>query len=142
MRCILFLLFLFYSGFSFAAEINDTIIVSKDARLDILSEKQGEINRSSARITKGYRLQVITTRQREDAFQVKAELLKRFPDQKAYTIYQSPYFKIRFGNFIDRNEAEKYKKILSGIYSQGIYVVSDMIEYTPAEDEPAEWWTE
>lgn len=138
MRCIMFLLFLFYGGFSFAAEINDTIIVSKDARLDILSEKQGEINRSSARITKGYRLQVITTRQREDAFQVKAELLKRFPDQKTYTIYQSPYFKIRFGNFIDRDEAEKYKKILSGIYSQGIYVVSDMIEYTPAEDEPAE----
>lgn len=138
MRGLLFLLFLIgYNYFSFAAE-KDTIIVSKDLRLDSLTAKQAEINRNSTKITKGYRLQVITTRKREDAFQVKAELLKRFPDQKTYTIYQSPYFKVRFGNFIDREEAEKYKKILSGIYSQGVYVVSDMIEYSPREEDLTE----
>lgn len=138
MRCALFLLFFIgCNHFSFAAQ-KDTIIVSKDARLDILSAKQAEINRNSTKITKGYRLQVITTRKREDAFQIKAELLKRFPDQKTYTIYQSPYFKVRFGNYIDREEAEKYKKILEGIYTQGIYVVSDMIEYSPGEEDSVE----
>lgn len=137
-KIVLLLVLLFCLQESFAGVFRDTIIVHKDSRLDILTEKQGTINRTSTKIMRGYRLQVITTRKREDAFQIKGELLKRFPNQKTYTIYQSPYFKVRFGNFPEKSEAEKYKEILSGIYSQGIYVVPDMIEYTPAEDEAVE----
>lgn len=133
-RIVLLIILSFCLKQTFASVCSDTVIVNKDPRLDILTEKQAMINRASTRIMKGYRLQVITTRKREDAFQIKGELLKRFPDQKTYTIYQSPYFKVRFGNFAERSEAEKYKNILSGIYSQGIYVVADMIEYTPSED--------
>ena len=83
----------------------------------------------------GYRLQVLSTQSREQAFELKANLLQRFPEQKAYTIFQSPYFKVRFGNFIERNEANRYKNILSSIYSQVIYVVNDNIEYTPKEED-------
>lgn len=137
-RLVLLIILFFCLSDSFANSYCDTVIVNKDPRLDILTEKQAMINRTSTKIMRGYRLQVITTRKREDAFQIKGELLKRFPDQKTYTIYQSPYFKVRFGNFADKSEAERYKNILSGIYSQGIYVVPDMIEYTPAEDEAIE----
>ncbi len=83
----------------------------------------------------GYRLQVLSTQSREKAFDLKANLLQRFPGQKAYTIYQSPYFKVRFGNFIERDDAERYKRMLSSVYPQTIYVVNDNIEYTPKDED-------
>lgn len=119
---------------------NDTIIVHKDPRLEMLSVRQTAINKIMAKMIgngqfRGYRLQVLNTRNRDEAFDLKSDLLKRFPDQKAYALFQSPYFKVRFGNFIDKEEAEKYKKILSALYPQGIYVVQDIIDYTPKEED-------
>jgi hypothetical protein len=131
------ILILFYFS---CASANDSIIVRKDPRLDILTVKQANINRISSRLTsdgrfKGYRLQVLSTRNREEAFQLKAELFQRFPDQKAYTLYQSPYFKVRFGNYLERAEAERNKKILSQLYPNSIYVVPDLIDYKLKEGE-------
>jgi len=116
----------------------DTIRVQKDARLDVLTAKQAAINKVTSKMTssglyKGYRLQVLNTRNREEAFKMKADLMRQYPGQKTYTIFQSPYFKVRFGNYPERAEAERYKKELSMIYSRGIYVVEDAIEYNPEE---------
>ena len=83
----------------------------------------------------GYRLQVLSTQSREQAFDLKADLLQRFPEQKAYTIYQSPYFKVRFGNFIEQKDANSYKQRLSAVYPQVIYIVNDNVEYTPKEED-------
>ena len=118
----------------------DTIVVRKDGRLDMLNAMQVKLNKQAARMTynglyHGYRLQVLSTQSREQAFSLKASLLQRFPEQKAYTIFQSPYFKVRFGNFIDRDEANRYKKILSSTYTQVIYIVDDNVEYTPPKEE-------
>ncbi|WP_153797352.1 SPOR domain-containing protein [Foetidibacter luteolus] len=123
---------------SSAALATDTISVKKDPRLDVLTAKQAAINKITSRMTssglyKGYRLQVLNTRNREEAFKMKADLLRQYPNHKTYTIFQSPYFKIRFGNFPERAEAERYKKELSLLYPQGIYVIEDGIEYTPPE---------
>lgn len=117
----------------------DTITVNKDPRLDILNAKQAAVNKLTARMTssgqfKGYRLQVTSTRSREEAFKIKASLLQRFPDQKTYALYQSPYFKVRIGNFTDRASAEKFKNTVARYYPQGVYVVEDVIEYTPGEE--------
>ena len=122
------------------ANTGDTITVRKDGRLDMLNAMQVKLNKQAARMTynglyHGYRLQVLSTQSREEAFDLKASLLQRFPEQKAYTIFQSPYFKVRFGNFIDRDEANRYKKILSSGYTQVIYIVNDNVEYTPPKDE-------
>jgi hypothetical protein len=137
MKMLFVVLFLFFTAKVFP---NDSVVVKKDPRLDILTEKQASINKLTANLTssghyKGYRLQVLTTRNRDEAFKLKADLYQRFPEQKAYTLYQSPYFKVRFGNFVSRAEAEKYKSILSSVYSQTIYVVQDAIDYTPREGE-------
>ncbi|MEO8710526.1 MAG: SPOR domain-containing protein [Parafilimonas sp.] len=118
----------------------DTIIVHKDARLDVLTVKQAAINKITSRMTadglfKGYRLQVLNTRSRDEAFKTKALLLENFPDEKAYVLYQSPYFKVRIGNFVNRNDAEGFKKGLSLLISQPAYVVQDLIEYIPKTDD-------
>lgn len=124
----------------YSSHAADTIIVHKDARLDILTEKQAAINKVTSRMTsnglfKGYRLQVLNTRSRDDAFKTKALLLQNFPNEKAYVLYQSPYFKVRIGNFVNRSDAENFKKDLSLFTTQSAYVVEDLIEYIPKADE-------
>lgn len=143
------LVFLFFACFSFAfcvkAQDSTYVIVRKDPRLDVLNSKQAAINKNSARMSsngmyKGYRLQIISTRSRDEAFKIKADLIQKFPAQKVYALFQSPYFKIRLGNFLERDEAERFRKSVLAYYPQGVYVVQDLIEYTPAsldENEPS-----
>lgn len=125
---------------AFLANANDSIIVHKDARLDILTAKQAQSNKRTAMMTssgqyKGYRIQVLSTRQREEAFNIKSMLLSNFPDQKTYVMYQSPNFKVRIGNFLKQDDADKFRKQLAFLFTQGIYIVEDAIDYTPTDEE-------
>ena len=129
----LLLFILFYSTHCFAA---DTIIVHKDSRLDILSAKQAEINKSALRLTpngqyKGYRLLVIATNNREQAYAAKASILQNFPAVRTYVSYISPYFRVKVGNFTSREDAENFKTELTKVYDGGVYIVEDIIEYEP-----------
>jgi len=121
---------------SFAA---DTIIIHKDPRLDIFTGKQSTVNKLTSKMTssglyKGYRLQILNTRSRDEAFKLKAELLQMFPDQQTYILFQSPYFKVRIGNFSRKPDAESFKNRLLKKFPQNTYIVDDVIEYTPRED--------
>ncbi|HEX6914076.1 MAG TPA: SPOR domain-containing protein [Chitinophagaceae bacterium] len=135
-------LILLFTGviFGFAASASDSIIVKKDPRLDVLTARQSAINKRTSIMTsngqyKGFRVQVLSTRDRSRAFDVKAQLLSRFPEEKTYTLYQSPYFKVRIGNFLKKEDAEAFRKSLSRLFPDGAYVVPDVIEYTPTEEE-------
>ena len=126
--------------FTVGANAQDTITVTKDARLDLLTQKQAAINKRNAMLTpaglyKGYRVQVIVTNSRETAFKIKGELMERFPQHQAYAPYQSPYFKVRVGNFLKREDAQKFLKELSKFYKDGLYVIEDGIDYKPTEEE-------
>ncbi|MFY7965967.1 MAG: SPOR domain-containing protein [Chitinophagaceae bacterium] len=121
-------------------KVADTIVVTKDPRLDILAQKQALVNKRSQMMTsnglyKGYRLQLLSTNNRNQAFKLKYDLLTNFPDQKAYVSYQAPYFKVKFGNFLHRDEAEKMRKQLIKTFPAGVFIVEDAIEYTPKDDE-------
>ncbi len=133
---------LYFSAGSFALGLNeysyDTIIVHKDPRLELLSDKQSAINKTTSGMTsngmyRGYRLQVLNTRSRDEAFKLKADFLQWFPSQQTYVLYQSPYFKVRVGNFRHRSEATSFKNQLSKYYPENAYIVEDLIEYTPSE---------
>ena len=136
-RASIFLLFILMKNICAGA---DTIIVHKDDRLNIFTEKQAYVNKVTSKInrsglTKGFRLQVLSTRSREEAFKTKATLLQNFPDQKAYVLFQSPYFKVRVGNFLTKSEANDFKDLVGSLYSQNVYVIQDMIEYIPGPDD-------
>ena len=136
-KTALIIVLIFFCVKSFAA---DTVIVHKDPRLDLLTEKQASVNKLTSKMTSsgmyhGYRLQVLSTRSRDDAFKLKSELLQMFPSQGTYVLYQSPYFKVRIGNFRQRGEALSFKSMLSRSYPQNAYIVEDVIEYTPKEED-------
>ena len=132
-----------FFGCSFLVHANlqkDTVIVHKDARMDVLTSKQITANKKASLITssgqyKGYRVQVVSTSNRDQAFKIKGELLSRFPDQKSYTLFQSPNFKVRIGNFLKKDDAEKFKLQLVKLYNTGVFVVEDAIDYIPTKEE-------
>lgn len=126
--------------FSISAFSSDSIIVRKDARLDILLSKQALINKNGTYLTHnnkgpGYRLQVISTNNRQEAYTIKGKLLQIFPDQKSYAFFQSPYFKVRMGNFTDKAEADLFKKRVEALLKRPVYVVRDIVEISLSPDE-------
>jgi hypothetical protein len=123
-----------------AASAQDSIVVKKDPRLDVLTNKQAAANKRNGMMTsdgkyKGFRVQVMSTRDRSKAMNTKAELLTRFPEEKTYALYQAPNFKVRIGNFIKKEDADAFRKMISRLYPEGVFVVPDVIEYTPPEEE-------
>jgi len=114
------------------------VIVHKDARIDLLVKKQAQINeetsRDARRIGKGYRLLVINTNKRDEAIDAKSKVYEFFPELKAYLIYQSPYFKLKVGNFKDRKEAESYQEKLRKYFPRGVFIMNDVIELKLEKD--------
>lgn len=112
-----------------------TVLLQKDNRIDLLIAKQTEINeytsRESRRNVPGYRIQVINTTDRNAAIQAKTKIYQLFPELKAYLLYQSPYFRLRVGNFVSRREAESYQKQLGKEFKENIYIVNDIVETNP-----------
>ena len=109
------------------------ITVNKDPRLDILAKAQYEINNTSRRFAKGYRLFVLKTNNRDYAMQVRSYLLQNFPDEKVIMSYQSPFIKMKFGDFGDKADAEKYRDLIlkGGVVTGNVYIVPDTIELKP-----------
>ena len=133
-------LFLGFNSFAQDQATPDTmaLVVHKDARMEALSRKQAAVNaaarRAAARTMKGYRLLVINTSKRNEAIDAKTKVYTYFPDLKAYLVYQTPYFKLKAGNFKTREEAESYKNSMSAIFPKGVFIVHDTIEVKPEKE--------
>ena len=110
----------------------DSIIVHKDVRLDLLIKKQQQINEKTSRETrkfkKGFRLLIITTNKREEAIAAKSKLNSHYPELKTYLIYQSPYFKLKVGNFITYEEAVEFQNKLLSIFPAGVFIIAEVVE--------------
>lgn len=137
MKTTLFTLFLFASLISFAQDNNSptqtsSVIVHKDPRVDLLVKKQASINtvtkKANQRSMRGYRLLIINTNKREEAIDAKTKVYTYFPELKSYLAYQTPYFKLKAGNFKTRDEAEKYRKLMSTLFPKGVFIINDIIE--------------
>ena len=112
-----------------------TVVVHKDPRIDMLIKKKAAINKATkkntARTMRGYRLLVINTNNRNDAIAAKTRVYTYYPELKAYLQYQTPYYKLKAGNFQTREEAEKYRKRMATMFPKGIFIVNDIIEVKP-----------
>jgi hypothetical protein len=122
-----------FSATAFAqADSTSSIVIHKDPRVDLLVKKQTEINeettRNARRNIAGFRIQVINTSDRNAAIAAKTKIYQLFPELKAYLLYQAPYFRLRVGNFKDKDEAEDYRKALSKEFPNSVFVVRDIVE--------------
>lgn len=147
MKYILTIISFFFAISSFSQ--NDTtsiipadsssVLVHKDYRVDLLIKKQAQINevtsRNARRTDKGFRLMIISTNSRDEAYAAKTKIYTYFPELKAYMWYQSPYFRLKAGNFKDRKDAEAYQKRMDTYFPKGVFVMKDIIEVKPGKYE-------
>ena len=115
------------------SSITAKVTINKDPRLDLLAKSEMEINKMATRFTKGYRLFVLKSNNRDYAMKVRAYLLQNFPNDNVIMTYQSPFIKMKFGDFVEKADAEKCRDLLmkSGVVTGNIYVVPDTIELKP-----------
>jgi hypothetical protein len=142
---------LFFIAVQAQTVVADTIgkiTINKDPRLDILAKQEAEINKATVgfgiKAAKGYRLLVVSSNDRNYAMKVRSTLLQRFPEEKVYMTFQAPFIKLKFGNFVEKDDAEKYRKLLtsSKIVTTNIYLVPEIVEVKvdkskePEENQP------
>jgi hypothetical protein len=117
---------------------SNSVIVHKDPRLELLVKKQATINevtvREGKKTDKGFRLLIISSNNREEALAAKTKVYTHFPELKAYLWYQSPYFRVKAGNFIDRKDAENYQKRMNNYFPKGVFIMKDIIEVKAAKN--------
>ncbi len=117
---------------------SNSVIEHKDPRLDLLIKKQATINEEtshdSRKTDKGFRLMIISTNNREEALAAKTKIYSNFPELKAYLWYQSPYFRLKAGNFKDIKDAESYQKKLNRYFPKGVFIMKDIIEVKPSKN--------
>lgn len=113
----------------------ESVVVHKDPRLDMLVSKQIEINeittRNSRRSGAGFRILVISSNNRNNVIDAKTKIYQQFPELKAYMMYQSPFFRLKVGNFKEREDAEEYQTPIQKLFTGKVYVVPDTIEVRP-----------
>ncbi|HRD43061.1 MAG TPA: SPOR domain-containing protein [Ferruginibacter sp.] len=141
MKQFLIITFLYLTPGKGIAQVNfsdslGTITVQQDNRIIMLGEKMAEYNKNLAtkpRLSKGFRLMLLSTNNRDLAMSVRTKLLQQFPNESIYMSFQSPYIKLRFGNFEERADADKMRKLLMAkkIVPGNIYIVADNIEINP-----------
>jgi hypothetical protein len=121
------------SLFCSAQDVTDTTKVynkfvsfKEDVKIAQLAAKYDEYNRNKE-FTDGYRIQIMYTDIRSDAYKNKGQMYKDFPDLKSYIEYEEPYFKLRIGDFKTRLEATYFLQQVTPLYS-GAFIVKDKIK--------------
>ena len=76
---------------------------------------------------KGYRIQIHFSPEKNKANEIKLKFVAAYPDKKAYENFETPYFKVRVGDFRTRLEAHKFLNEIA-IDFPGAFIVADEIE--------------
>lgn len=89
------------------------ITIVQDAQITELVNRHVQINVDNESQIEGWRIQIYNSsgsESKKEALEIRNKFLAKYPDIKAYTVYQPPFFKIRVGNFRTREEAFFYFK--------------------------------
>ncbi len=87
--------------------------------------------------TSGFRVQVLTTQEIDEANLLKDSLSTILPTEWTYIVYHTPYYKIRVGNFSERHTANRVMRQLLERGFENAWVVPDQIvKYPPVRVPP------
>lgn len=111
--------------------------VEADPRLEQYRERHRVIS-GMVEERPGWRIQVFTGSVRANAFGVKNSLMSLYPDMASYMDYDLPNYKVRIGDFLDKEAAEMFCRQVREEQFPGAFLVQEMIpmpQYEPLMDE-------
>jgi hypothetical protein len=106
-----------------------TITIKQDASLPKLVNHHIDMNTSIKRV-QGWRIQLSSNTERNEVMNIKSSFLTQYPNAKTYLTYQQPYFKLRVGDFADKNDAYQFMKEINENF-KGIFIVPDIVNVMP-----------
>jgi SPOR domain len=78
----------------------------------------------------GWRIQLKPTDNKNKMLSTRTTLISSFSQHKIYTVYHSPFYKMRVGNFKLKADAARLKaKLQAKFPGEALYLVQDTIEY-------------
>ena len=107
-------------------KINWPVIVNPINSEDETNDKVLSID-STTIVIEGFRVQLLATRDRFSAEKFQSEL-EQIYNEKIYIIFEAPNYKVRIGNFIDRQSAEKMRKDFSKKGYPSAWIIRTKIE--------------
>ncbi len=92
-------------------------------------EKEKPENRTDTTqiIVEGFRVQVLATRTRENADQLRQTLAEGYAEE-IYIVFEAPNYKVRMGNFINRRHAESLRQTLVKSGYPSTWIIRTRIE--------------
>jgi hypothetical protein len=91
---------------------------------------------SAVELVAGFRVQVIFSNSIDEATKIKNEVISLFPTDMVYMLYDSPYYKVRVGDYRERNTAARTLKILMDKGYVQSWIVPDRIQKNPTKPPP------
>jgi hypothetical protein len=102
------------------------VVKLADPRINSLVEMHKR-EKSYHKKVQGYRIQIIQDSNRDLVREQKTKLLRSYPTLELYEIYESPFFKLRAGNYKSRIDAYKtYHEIKRNF--KRTFIVPDMVD--------------
>jgi hypothetical protein len=105
------------------------LTINADKKIEQYIEQRKQQNIEDS-LSKGYRIQIIITDKRFDAKDAKEKFSNMFPNCPAYLIFDSPYFKVRVGDFKTKLEAQALLFKLTDDFPT-LFLVDDKINPPP-----------
>ena len=78
-------------------------------------------------VVEGFRVQVISTQDIEEANRLFTQLSIMF-EGAVYIIFDSPYYKLRIGNFLSRSTAEQARKRITALGYKSAWIIRTQVK--------------
>lgn len=95
-------------------------------RLDMILDTIATRNRYIKHVM-GYRIQIYVGNNRQEADAAKVYTYTNYPDLNPYTLFSSPTYRVKIGDFMTRLDAERYFAMMKDIFP-GAMILPEKVE--------------
>lgn len=103
----------------------ETVTLEEDPLLKVFINRHIEINKR-LQVEPGFRIQIFAGSSREEAENVKLKFAQSFSEMASYITHEEPYYKVRVGDYLKKDEADKNLRTFRTVFPQA-FVVRDQI---------------
>ena len=108
-----------FAGTALTAQ--STVVVTEDPQVDALTELFQRSNQATTKVD-GWRVQILATTDRARLETVETDFKVNYPNIPVDWVHAKPYYKLRAGAFLTKQEAERLRYTLSRQF-EGVYLV-------------------
>ncbi len=98
---------------------------------NLVGTKKGKFDKVEPEIISGFRIQILMTTEIDEAHSMRNQISAILRDDWVYTLHESPYYKIRVGDFPDRASANNLLKFLTDSGYKNAWIVPDRVYKSP-----------